>query len=128
MPELIEQDLHPNFSTLHSAEQITKAKAMEFIFTPKIFYSTTLFPSQKIIETQEPRLYTLMDLKWTKALVEHIAYRKLASWQGKLNHNNSIFQAEILAIKMTIEAASSLQRPIKIWTDSLSSLMAILNL
>ncbi|GBM10295.1 hypothetical protein AVEN_50011-1 [Araneus ventricosus] len=28
---------------------------------------------------------------------------------------------------MTIEAASSLHRPIKIWTDSLSSLMAILN-
>ncbi|GBM35284.1 hypothetical protein AVEN_38153-1 [Araneus ventricosus] len=28
---------------------------------------------------------------------------------------------------MAIEAASSLHRPIKIWTDSLSSLMAILN-
>ncbi|GBO01841.1 hypothetical protein AVEN_138801-1 [Araneus ventricosus] len=28
---------------------------------------------------------------------------------------------------MTIEAASSLHRPIKIWTDSLPSLMAILN-
>ncbi|GBM99101.1 hypothetical protein AVEN_86286-1 [Araneus ventricosus] len=28
---------------------------------------------------------------------------------------------------MVIEAASSLQRPIKIWTDSLSSLMVILN-
>ncbi|GBM71749.1 hypothetical protein AVEN_269217-1 [Araneus ventricosus] len=28
---------------------------------------------------------------------------------------------------MTIETASSLQRPIKIWTNSLSSLMALLN-
>ncbi|GBL76671.1 hypothetical protein AVEN_53371-1 [Araneus ventricosus] len=54
-------------------------------------------------------------------------YGIIASWQGKLDHNNSVFQAEILAIKMVIEAASSLYRPIKIWTDSLSSLMAILN-
>ncbi|GBM84338.1 hypothetical protein AVEN_99916-1 [Araneus ventricosus] len=46
------------------------------------------------------------------------------SWQGKLDRSNSVFQAEILAIRM---AASSLHRQIKIWTDSLSSLMAILN-
>ncbi|GBL78584.1 hypothetical protein AVEN_180185-1 [Araneus ventricosus] len=51
----------------------------------------------------------------------------IASWQGKLDHSNSVFQAEILAIKMAIETDSSLHRPIKIWTDSLSSLMAILN-
>ncbi|GBM96784.1 hypothetical protein AVEN_119201-1 [Araneus ventricosus] len=54
-------------------------------------------------------------------------YRIIASWQGKLDHSNSIFQAEILATKMAIEAASSLHRPIKIWTDSLSILMTILN-
>ncbi|GBL78016.1 hypothetical protein AVEN_195750-1, partial [Araneus ventricosus] len=54
-------------------------------------------------------------------------YGIIASWQGKLDHSNSVFQAEILAIKMAIETDSSLHRPIKIWTDSLSSLMAILN-
>ncbi|GBN22036.1 hypothetical protein AVEN_186073-1, partial [Araneus ventricosus] len=54
-------------------------------------------------------------------------YGIIASWQGKLDHSNSVFQDQILAIKMTIEAASSLHRPIKIWTDSLSSLMANLN-
>ncbi|GBN81303.1 hypothetical protein AVEN_106820-1 [Araneus ventricosus] len=51
----------------------------------------------------------------------------IASWQGKLDRSNSVFQAEILAIRMATEAASSVHRPIKIWTDSLSSLMAILN-
>ncbi|GBN44232.1 hypothetical protein AVEN_61126-1 [Araneus ventricosus] len=45
-------------------------------------------------------------------------YRIIASWQGKLDRSNSVFQAEILAIRMAIEAASSLHRPIK---------MAILN-
>ncbi|GBM78505.1 hypothetical protein AVEN_141602-1 [Araneus ventricosus] len=54
-------------------------------------------------------------------------YGLIASWQGKLDHSNSLFQAEILAIKMAIEAASSLHRPIKIWTDSLSSLITIYN-
>ncbi|GBL72270.1 hypothetical protein AVEN_115233-1 [Araneus ventricosus] len=54
-------------------------------------------------------------------------YGIITSWQGKLDRSNSVFQAEILAIRMAIEAASSLHRPIKIWTDSLSSLMAILN-
>ncbi|GBN08414.1 hypothetical protein AVEN_84240-1 [Araneus ventricosus] len=54
-------------------------------------------------------------------------YGIIASWQGKLDRSNSVFQAEILAIRMAIEAASSLHRPIKIRTDSLSSLMAILN-
>ncbi|GBN91391.1 hypothetical protein AVEN_107724-1 [Araneus ventricosus] len=54
-------------------------------------------------------------------------YGIIASWQGKSDHSNSVFQAEILAIRMAIEGTSSLRRPIKIWTDSLSSLMAILN-
>ncbi|GBN11016.1 hypothetical protein AVEN_263290-1 [Araneus ventricosus] len=51
----------------------------------------------------------------------------IASWQGKLHHNNSVFQDEILGFKKAIEAASSLHRPIKIWTDRLSSLLVILN-
>ncbi|GBO15948.1 hypothetical protein AVEN_257787-1 [Araneus ventricosus] len=54
-------------------------------------------------------------------------YGIIASWLGKHDHTNSDFQDEILAIKIAIEAASSLHRPIKILTDSLSSLMAILN-
>ncbi|GBO22192.1 hypothetical protein AVEN_211761-1 [Araneus ventricosus] len=54
-------------------------------------------------------------------------YGIIASWKGKLDHSSSVFQAEILAIKMAIEAAFSLHRPIKIWTDSLSSLIVILN-
>ncbi|GBO45115.1 hypothetical protein AVEN_2010-1 [Araneus ventricosus] len=45
-------------------------------------------------------------------------YGITALWQGKLDHSNSVFQAEILAIKMAIEAASFLHRPIKIWADS----------
>ncbi|GBM86887.1 hypothetical protein AVEN_207398-1 [Araneus ventricosus] len=53
-------------------------------------------------------------------------YGIIASWQGKLDGSNSVFQAEILAIRMAIEAVYYLHRPIKIWTDSLSSLMAIL--
>ncbi|GBN25145.1 hypothetical protein AVEN_148851-1 [Araneus ventricosus] len=52
---------------------------------------------------------------------------RIASWQGKLHHNNSVFQDEILAFKKAIEAASSLHRPIEIWTDRLSSLLVILN-
>ncbi|GBL72718.1 hypothetical protein AVEN_127953-1 [Araneus ventricosus] len=54
-------------------------------------------------------------------------YGIIPSWQGKLDHSNSAFQAEIFAIKMAIEAAYSLHRPIKILTNSLSSLMSILN-
>ncbi|GBM43112.1 hypothetical protein AVEN_222168-1 [Araneus ventricosus] len=54
-------------------------------------------------------------------------YGIIASWQGKLGHSNSVFQAEIITIRMAIEAASSLHKPIEIWTDSLSTLMAILN-
>ncbi|GBM82012.1 hypothetical protein AVEN_51857-1 [Araneus ventricosus] len=53
-------------------------------------------------------------------------YGIISSWQSKLDRSNSVFQAEILAIRMAIEAVSSLHRPIKIWSDSLPSLMAIL--
>ncbi|GBO08881.1 hypothetical protein AVEN_234162-1, partial [Araneus ventricosus] len=50
-------------------------------------------------------------------------YGIIASWQVKLGRSNSVFQDEILAIRMVIEAASSLHRPIKIWTDSLPYLI-----
>ncbi|GBM10142.1 hypothetical protein AVEN_258746-1 [Araneus ventricosus] len=43
---------------------------------PLIFFSTIKFHLQKITETQEPRLYILMDIKRTKALVVHIAFSK----------------------------------------------------
>ncbi|GBO25367.1 hypothetical protein AVEN_129839-1 [Araneus ventricosus] len=48
MPELLEQDLHPTFSPLYSAQQITRAKTVEFIFTPLTFFSTIKFHLQKI--------------------------------------------------------------------------------
>ncbi|GBN14109.1 hypothetical protein AVEN_209188-1 [Araneus ventricosus] len=54
-------------------------------------------------------------------------YGIITLWQGKLDYSKFVFPAEILPIKMAIEAASSFHRPIKIWTDSLSSLMTILN-
>ncbi|GBL77724.1 hypothetical protein AVEN_152942-1 [Araneus ventricosus] len=54
-------------------------------------------------------------------------YGIIPSWQSKLDRRNSVFQAEMLAIRIAIEAASSLHRPIKIWTDSLSSFMVIHN-
>ncbi|GBM01699.1 hypothetical protein AVEN_271947-1 [Araneus ventricosus] len=86
----------------------------------------------KITETQESRLYIYTDGSKTDegtgsayCILEN--YGIIASWQGKLHRSNSVFQAAILAIRMAIEAASSLHRPIKIRTDSLSSLMAILN-
>ncbi|GBN33737.1 hypothetical protein AVEN_265695-1 [Araneus ventricosus] len=111
MPELLEQYLHPAVSPLHSTQQITKEKAVEFIFTPKILFSTTKFSLQKIIETQETRQYTDGSKTdegtgSTYFILEH--YGIIASLQNKLNHNNLDFQAEILAIKMGIEAASSL--------------------
>ncbi|GBN18057.1 hypothetical protein AVEN_231874-2-1, partial [Araneus ventricosus] len=54
-------------------------------------------------------------------------YGIIASRLGKHDHTNSDLKDEILAIKIAIEAASSLHRPIKILKDSLSSLRAILN-
>ncbi|GBM34642.1 hypothetical protein AVEN_122037-1 [Araneus ventricosus] len=35
MPDLLEQDIHQIFSPLHSAQNNTKKKPMESIFTPK---------------------------------------------------------------------------------------------
>ncbi|GBN93709.1 hypothetical protein AVEN_215029-1 [Araneus ventricosus] len=45
---MLEQDLHPTSSPLYSAQQITRAKAVEFIFTTLIFFSTIKFHLQKI--------------------------------------------------------------------------------
>ncbi|GBL89358.1 hypothetical protein AVEN_120785-1 [Araneus ventricosus] len=129
MPELLEQDLHPTFSPLYSAQQITKAKAVEFIFTPIIFLSTIKFHLPKITDSGAKAIYTdesKTDEVTGSAYYILENYGIIASWQGKLD-NYSVFLAEILAIKMAIETASSLHRPIKIWTDSLSSLKALLN-
>ncbi|GBN92476.1 hypothetical protein AVEN_109447-1 [Araneus ventricosus] len=69
-----------------------------------------------------------MNLKRTEALAAHIAFSITMEWQGKLDRINSVFQAEFgFPIRMAIEAAFSLRRSLKIWTDCLSSLMAILN-
>ncbi|GBN44721.1 hypothetical protein AVEN_113112-1 [Araneus ventricosus] len=73
--ELLEQDLHPTFSPLYSAQQITKAKAVEFIFTPIIFFSTIKFHLQEIRDSGAKAII-LMVLKRTKALVAHIALSK----------------------------------------------------
>ncbi|GBL83526.1 hypothetical protein AVEN_196371-1 [Araneus ventricosus] len=131
MPELLEQDLHPTFSPLYSPQQITKAKAVECIFTPIIFFSTIKFHLQKNHRDSGTKaIYTdgsKTDEGTGRAYCILENYGIIASWQGKLDYSNLVFQAKIFATKMAIEAASSLHRPIKVWTDSLSSLMAILN-
>ncbi|GBN12230.1 hypothetical protein AVEN_50935-1 [Araneus ventricosus] len=132
MPELLEQDLHPTFSLLYSAQQITRAKAVEFIFTPSpnfLLHNQISF-IENHIDSGAKAIYTdgsKTDEGTCSASCIFENYGIIASWQGKLDRSNSVFEAEILAIRMAIEAASSLHRPIKIWTDSLSSLMAILN-
>ncbi|GBM87712.1 hypothetical protein AVEN_57228-1 [Araneus ventricosus] len=113
MHELLEQHLHPTFSFLYSAQQITKAKAVEFIF---ILGAKATYTDESKTDEGTGSSYFILE-----------NYRIIASWQGKLDHSNSVFQAGILAIKMAIEAASFLHRPIKNCTNSLLSLMTILN-
>ncbi|GBN47586.1 hypothetical protein AVEN_216233-1 [Araneus ventricosus] len=156
-PELLEQDLHPTFSPLHSAQQITKAKPVEFIFTPILFFPTISFAENhrdsksKAINTDGSE--TDEGTGNTHYILEN--YEIIASRQANLSaylaerfnpcHGNlcdnplpllttrfpkpfrQAFFAIWVTIKMAIETASSLHRPIKISTDSLSSLMAILN-
>ncbi|GBM53344.1 hypothetical protein AVEN_165023-1 [Araneus ventricosus] len=122
MPELLEQDLHLNFPPLYSAQQITRAKAVNLISPPppifllhnKIYFAENQRDSgAKVIYTDGTdegagNAYCILE-----------KYGIITSWQSKLGHSNSVFQAEIFAIKMTIEAASSFHRPIKIRTDRL---------
>ncbi|GBN24762.1 hypothetical protein AVEN_86966-1 [Araneus ventricosus] len=131
VPELLEQNLHPTFSPSYSAQQIRRAKAVEFIFIPLIFFlHKQISLTENHIDSGDKAIY--IDGSKTEegtgsayCILENCGI--MSSWQGKLVHRNSVFQAEVLAIRMAIEAATSLHRPIKIWTDSLSSLMAILN-
>ncbi|GBN49607.1 hypothetical protein AVEN_240236-1 [Araneus ventricosus] len=132
MPELLEQDLHPTFSPLYSAQQISRAKAVEFIFTPPPYFllHSQISFAENHIDSGVKAMYTdgsKTDEGTGSAYCILENYEILASCRGKLDRSNLVFQAEILAIRMAIEAASSLHRPIKIWTDSLSSLMAIFN-
>ncbi|GBN89769.1 hypothetical protein AVEN_98848-1 [Araneus ventricosus] len=125
---------HDNSKTIRAtgmkfAQQITRAKAVEFIFTPPNFLLRNQISFEEShIDSGAKAIYTegsKTDEGTGSAYCILENYGIIASWQGKLDRSNSVFQAEILA--MAIEAASSLHRPIKIWTDSLSSLMAILN-
>ncbi|GBN47635.1 hypothetical protein AVEN_110409-1 [Araneus ventricosus] len=50
-----------------------------------------------------------------------------SEWMGKLTLDNNIFQAELFAISQAILHHTNSNAQIKIWTDSLSSLQAILN-
>ncbi|GBM70707.1 hypothetical protein AVEN_64644-1 [Araneus ventricosus] len=48
-------------------------------------------------------------------------------WQGQLHLDNTVFQAELLAILQAIKFHLTTSSAIQIWTDSLSSLQAIDN-
>ncbi|GBL91916.1 hypothetical protein AVEN_172818-1 [Araneus ventricosus] len=108
LPELLDQDLHPSFSTLDSVQQITKAKAVEFIFTLNIFYSTTKCLLQKIKETQEPRLYgskTEEGADIAYCILEN--YGIIASWQGKLNTRIRFFKLKSLHLSSFIPSKTN---------------------
>ncbi|GBL79393.1 hypothetical protein AVEN_92581-1 [Araneus ventricosus] len=113
MPEFLEQDLHPTFPPLYSAQQITRAKAVEFIFTPPpnfLLHNQISF-AENHIDSGAKAVYTdgsKTDEGTGSAYCILENYGIIASWQSKLDSSNLVFQAEILAIGMTIEAASSL--------------------
>ncbi|GBM33525.1 hypothetical protein AVEN_273018-1 [Araneus ventricosus] len=78
MPELLEQGLHPTFSPLYSSQQITRAKAVEFIFTPRpnFLLHNQISLAENHIDSGAKSIYIPMDLKQTKALVAHIVFSK----------------------------------------------------
>ncbi|GBL83257.1 hypothetical protein AVEN_186546-1 [Araneus ventricosus] len=51
----------------------------------------------------------------------------IAQWQGRLSTKNSIFQAELIDLQEVVKYAQNHQNKIKIWSDSRSSLKALLN-
>ncbi|GBO11736.1 hypothetical protein AVEN_179997-1 [Araneus ventricosus] len=51
----------------------------------------------------------------------------IAQRQGRLSPKNSIFQAELIALQETVKYAQNHQNQVKIWSDSQSSLKALLN-
>ncbi|GBO15741.1 hypothetical protein AVEN_219029-1 [Araneus ventricosus] len=52
---------------------------------------------------------------------------KVLEWKGKLEKFHTVFQAELMGLKEAIIRASQGNEITKIWTDSLSSLMAVLD-
>ncbi|GBL74233.1 hypothetical protein AVEN_235240-1 [Araneus ventricosus] len=52
----------------------------------------------------------------------------ITQWMSQLKPHNSVFQAELIAIKEACTQASQSNQPIKIWTDSESSLHSISSL
>ncbi|GBN05561.1 hypothetical protein AVEN_124600-1 [Araneus ventricosus] len=66
--------------------------------------------------------------KWEQGSL--IALSKTASvseWKGKLEKFHTVFQAELMGLKEAIIRASQGNEITKIWTDSLSSVMAVLD-
>ncbi|GBO05169.1 hypothetical protein AVEN_230333-1 [Araneus ventricosus] len=51
----------------------------------------------------------------------------IAEWQGRLSPKNSIFQAELIALQEAVKYAQNHQKQVKIWSNSESSLKALLN-
>ncbi|GBN49075.1 hypothetical protein AVEN_38075-1 [Araneus ventricosus] len=51
----------------------------------------------------------------------------ITQWQGRLFPKNSIFQAELIALQEAVKYARHHQNKVKIWSDSQSSLKALLN-
>ncbi|GBM19612.1 hypothetical protein AVEN_107289-1 [Araneus ventricosus] len=49
----------------------------------------------------------------------------LKTWKAKLSPANTVFQAEILALKAAIEWANTANEEVNIWRDSESSLQAL---
>ncbi|GBL92878.1 hypothetical protein AVEN_54545-1 [Araneus ventricosus] len=52
---------------------------------------------------------------------------KVLDWKGKLEKFHSVFQAELMGLKEAIIRASQGNEITKIWSDSLSSVMAVLD-
>ncbi|GBO26892.1 hypothetical protein AVEN_57725-1 [Araneus ventricosus] len=52
---------------------------------------------------------------------------KVLEWKGKLEKFHAVFQAELMGLKEAIIRASEGNETTKIWTDSLSSVMAVLD-
>ncbi|GBN43444.1 hypothetical protein AVEN_130989-1 [Araneus ventricosus] len=51
---------------------------------------------------------------------------KVLEWKGKLEKFHTVFQAELMGLKEAIISANQGTERTKIWTDSLSSVMAVL--
>ncbi|GBM00067.1 hypothetical protein AVEN_214134-1 [Araneus ventricosus] len=68
-------------------------------------------------------------------MLQKITQTKWNAWKpneghllkGRLPPKNSIFQAEIIALQEAVKYAQNHQNKLKIWSDSLSSLKALLN-